>query len=339
MYSQVECKGLRVKSSSRLFPVRLSSAESYGDLLVDVYTIKPNNSPDKSVELAVTRVGHCQRELNSAGASPIILFHGCYQNRRLWLGDAGGEDLGCAAYLSALGYDVWLMEARGHGLARQNDSFEHNTLVDYASYDLPAVNAFVAEITNNPPLWLAYGEGYGALLLALGGGAIASAAVAGVIGAGTPFPCGSIRRLPLAQHVAEMMRYGDSSNSSVGPELEPRQLRNQLWREQGVFSHRGKAMGLDLWRSLPALHCPIGLMAAESALELLEPGLREAIDKNGIQRLETGLQATDLAAEQISATLCENDKVKQFCQPVINWLNLLGAKHEILSSGASSPAC
>jgi len=319
--------------------VRLSSAESYGDLLVDVYTIKPNNSPDKSVELAVTRVGHCQRELNSAGASPIILFHGCYQNRRLWLGDAGGEDLGCAAYLSALGYDVWLMEARGHGLARQNDSFEHNTLVDYASYDLPAVNAFVAEITNNPPLWLAYGEGYGALLLALGGGAIASAAVAGVIGAGTPFPCGSIRRLPLAQHVAEMMRYGDSSNSSVGPELEPRQLRNQLWREQGVFSHRGKAMGLDLWRSLPALHCPIGLMAAESALELLEPGLREAIDKNGIQRLETGLQATDLAAEQISATLCENDKVKQFCQPVINWLNLLGAKHEILSSGASSPAC
>lgn len=328
-----------MKSSSRLFPVRLSSAESYGDLLVDVYTIKPNNSPDKSVELAVTRVGHCQREINSAGASPIILFHGCYQNRRLWLGDAGGEDLGCAAYLASRGYDVWLMEARGHGLSKQNDSYERNTLVDYANYDLPAVNAFVAEIAASPPLWLAYGEGYGALLLALGSGAIASADVAAVIGAGTPFPCGSIRRLPLAQHVAEMMRYGDGSNSLVGPEQEPRQLRNQLWREQGVFSHRGKAMGLNLWRSLPALSCPVGLIAPVSAVELLEPGLREAMGKNGIQRIDAGLLASDLAAEQISATLCQNDKVKQFCQPVINWLNLLGTKHEILSSGASSPAC
>ena len=46
-----------MQSSSQLFPVALLSAELRGDLTEDVYRLKPNNSPDSSVELAVTRLG------------------------------------------------------------------------------------------------------------------------------------------------------------------------------------------------------------------------------------------------------------------------------------------
>jgi hypothetical protein len=46
-----------MQSSSNLFPVALISAERRGDLSEDVYRLKPGNSPDWSVEIAVTRLG------------------------------------------------------------------------------------------------------------------------------------------------------------------------------------------------------------------------------------------------------------------------------------------
>ena len=46
-----------MQSSSNLFPVALISAERRGDLSEDVYRLKPGNSPDGTVELAVTRLG------------------------------------------------------------------------------------------------------------------------------------------------------------------------------------------------------------------------------------------------------------------------------------------
>ena len=47
-----------MQSSSKLFPVALVSAELRGDLTEDVYLLKPGNSPDGSVALALTRLGH-----------------------------------------------------------------------------------------------------------------------------------------------------------------------------------------------------------------------------------------------------------------------------------------
>ena len=46
-----------MQSSSNLFPVALISAERRGDLSEDVYRLKPGNSPDFTVEIAVTRLG------------------------------------------------------------------------------------------------------------------------------------------------------------------------------------------------------------------------------------------------------------------------------------------
>ena len=46
-----------MQSSSTLFPVALLSAERRGDLSEDVYRLKAGNSPDRTVELALTRLG------------------------------------------------------------------------------------------------------------------------------------------------------------------------------------------------------------------------------------------------------------------------------------------
>lgn len=65
-----------MQSSSQLFPVALISAERRGDLVEDVYRLKPANSPDASVELAVTRLGRVDQP--DVRGTPVILLHGSF---------------------------------------------------------------------------------------------------------------------------------------------------------------------------------------------------------------------------------------------------------------------
>ncbi len=75
------CKSI-MQSSSNLFPVALISAERRGDLSEDVYRLKPGNSPDWSVEIAVTRLG--MADDTAPRGVPVILLHGSFSNRRFW---------------------------------------------------------------------------------------------------------------------------------------------------------------------------------------------------------------------------------------------------------------
>ena len=75
------CKSI-MQSSSNLFPVALISAERRGDLSEDVYRLKPGNSPDGTVELAVTRLGLADEP--AVRGVPVILLHGSFSNRRFW---------------------------------------------------------------------------------------------------------------------------------------------------------------------------------------------------------------------------------------------------------------
>ena len=109
-------------SSSRLFPVALVSAELRGDLTEDVYRLKPNNSPDPSVELALTRMGLPGREQRGA---PVILVHGSFSNRRFWYSP---KAIGLGPYLARAGFDVWIPEMRGHGLSPRNLDYSRNSV-------------------------------------------------------------------------------------------------------------------------------------------------------------------------------------------------------------------
>jgi len=161
-----------MQSSSRLFPVQLVSAELIGAFVEDIYLLKPNNSPDRSVELAVTRLS----KSNTHG-QPVILLHGSFSNRRHWL---SAEGKGVAAYLVEAGYDVWLPEMRGHGLSPANNEFPKNSLDKIIEYDLPAIHKFVAEQTGKQIAWIAE---------ELGGFLIMSALALGVIDQKTVSSC------------------------------------------------------------------------------------------------------------------------------------------------------
>ena len=129
-----------MQSSSELFPVALISAEFRGDLSEDVYRLKPGNSPDASVELALTRLGRAGQE-NQRGV-PVILLPGSFSNRRFWYSPKG---IGLGPYLARAGFDVWIAEMRGQGLSPRNRAYRHNKVSDYVRYDLPAIAAVARE--------------------------------------------------------------------------------------------------------------------------------------------------------------------------------------------------
>jgi pimeloyl-ACP methyl ester carboxylesterase len=164
-----------MRSSSSLFPVALQSAERRGDLSEDVYRIKAANSPDPSVELAVTRLGLAD---HPARGLPVILLHGEFGNRRLWFSPRG---TGLGAWLARAGFDVWIAEMRGHGLSPRNLQYAHNRVADYARYDLPVIGAFVREKSGAPAHWLGHTQGGVSLAAALGGGYLAPALAASVV--------------------------------------------------------------------------------------------------------------------------------------------------------------
>lgn len=162
-----------MQSSSRLFPVQLVSAELVGAFVEDIYLLKPNNSADRSVELAVTRLS----KSNNHG-SPVILLHGSFANRRHWL---SAEGRGVAAYLVEAGYDVWLPEMRGHGLSPVNNDFVNNSLDKLVEYDLPAIHKFVAEQTGKDITWVGDGLGGFLIMSALAIGAIDQSTVSNCV--------------------------------------------------------------------------------------------------------------------------------------------------------------
>lgn len=165
-----------MQSSSQLFPVQLVSAEVIGRFVEDIYLLKPNNSADRSVELAVTRLSKNQTQGSSdhSHGQPIILLHGAFSNRRHWLSAEGD---GVAAFLVEAGYDVWLPEMRGHGLSSVNHDFAKNTLGTLVEYDLPAIHQFVAEQTGKDVTYIAEEMGGFSILAALALGSVDQASV------------------------------------------------------------------------------------------------------------------------------------------------------------------
>lgn len=153
-----------MQSSSQLFPVALISAERRGDLVEDVYRLKPANSPDPSVELVVTRLGLVDQP--DMRGIPVILLHGSFSNRRFWYSPKG---IGLGPYLARAGYDVWIPEMRGHGLSARNQNYRANCVADYARFDVPAIAAFVCEQSGQIPHWMGHSLGGTTLAAALGG--------------------------------------------------------------------------------------------------------------------------------------------------------------------------
>lgn len=145
-----------MKSSSQYFPVALLSAEYKEGIYEDVYSLKPNTSTDNTVEIALVRL---HSEQISRG-HPLLLVHDAFSNHWQWLDYGIG---GVAGALVRAGYDVWLMDWRGHGLSSRNQRPALNTLDAMAEFDLPPVIQFIEEKTAQLPTLIS--QGYGCEML------------------------------------------------------------------------------------------------------------------------------------------------------------------------------
>lgn len=255
-----------MQSSSELFPVALMSAELRGDLSEDVYRLKPGNSPDFSVELALTRLGMAGHE--DLRGPPVILLHGSFSNRRFWYSP---RCIGLAPYLVRAGFDVWIAEMRGHGLSPRNLAYRYNAVADYARYDLPAIGAFVAEMNPQPVHWIGHSLGGLTLAAALGGGYLQQAHVAGVavFGAEVSRRYWSLK-VPPVEWLARLLlkRFAVLSGSRLkrGPEDEPIGIALETLRWHRLFGRFGDAER-DWWAGLNEVRIPVLAVAGEGDRE------------------------------------------------------------------------
>ncbi|MGC4007632.1 MAG: alpha/beta fold hydrolase [Pseudomonas sp.] len=253
-----------MQSSSQLFPVALLSAELRGDLTEDVYRLKPNNSPDSSVELAVTRLGRPQ----GRRGMPVILLHGSFSNRRFWYSPKG---IGLGAHLARAGFDVWIPEMRGHGLSLRNEDYDRNRVADYARFDLPAIASFVVEQSGQAPHWVGHSLGGVTLAAALGGGYLnepqaASAALCGSQISRTYWP---LKLPPVAWGGRFLLkRMGGLSGSRLkrGPEDEPLGLALEALHWHSLFGRFGEKDN-DWWGGLQKVSLPVLAIGSDGDIQ------------------------------------------------------------------------
>ena len=274
-----------MQSSSDLFPVALISAERRGDLIEDVYRLKPGNSMDFTVELAVTRLGRVNAP--DVRGVPVILLHGSFSNRRFWYSPKG---IGLGAYLAREGFDVWIPEMRGHGLSARNEGYRHNRVADYARYDLPAIAAFVAEQAGQIPHWMGHSLGGTTLAAALGGhyldaGQVASAVLFGSQVSRTYWPL----KVPPLQWSTRLLlkRFEHVSGPRFkrGPEDEPMGILLESMRWHGLFGRFGDKKD-DWWSGLRHVQVPLLCVAGAGDQQDPEWACRELFEQMGSAQKE-----------------------------------------------------
>lgn len=256
-----------MQSSSTLFPVALLSAERRGDLSEDVYRIKAGNSPDPSVELAVTRLGLADQA--AAQGVPVILLHGSFSNRRFWYSPKG---VGLGAFLARAGFDVWIPEMRGHGLSPRNRQWRHNRVADYARFDLPVIGAFIQEQAGQAPHWIGHSLGGTILAAALGGAYLAVEQVASAAFFGTQVSrvYWPLKVPPVAWSARLLLkRLGQLSGSRLkrGPEDEPIGLALETLGWHGLFGRFGDKQD-DWWAGLANVNVPVLAVAGAADYQL-----------------------------------------------------------------------
>lgn len=250
-----------MQSSSELFPVALISAELRGDLSEDVYLLKPNNSPDPSVELALTRLGLASAE--GVRGVPVVLLHGSFSNRRFWFSPKG---IGLGAYLARAGFDVWIAEMRGHGLSPRNEAYRHNSVAQYVRHDLPAIADFIAEQTGQAAHWMGHSLGGVILAAALGGRHLDERQVrsASLFGSQISRIHWPLKLPPVEWGGRLLLRalpYISGRRLRQGPEDEPIGVARESLRWHGLFGRFGDHEQ-DWWQGLAQVRVPLLAVAA-----------------------------------------------------------------------------
>ena len=252
-----------MKSSSLLFPVALMRAEALSsEFIEDTYLLKPNNSPDVSAQIALSRLGYYDNQTTNRG-TPVILVHGAFSNRGIWL---DSHLQGAAKLLLENGFDPWMLELRGHGDSPENAFYHKNSLELYAQFDLPAVQAFVKEQTDQQILWVGHSSGAVCIATALAAKYLNTDDIVGVALFGAqvskyPF----VVYLPFIRSLIKIWLLSKKrmSNPKLGPEMEPNSIGFEFLRWSGFFTRWKSQKGFSFWKGLKDIEIPVIGFAAK----------------------------------------------------------------------------
>ena len=181
--------------------------------------------------------------------------------------------IGAGAHLARQGFDVWILELRGHGLSPRNRDYTKNRVSQYVRYDLPAVAAFVQEQNGLAPHWVGHSLGGIVLAAALGGGYLdeASAASAALFGSQISRIYWPLK-VPPVEWAGRLLLKGfdqvSGSRLKRGPEDEPIGLVKESLRWHGLFGRFGDSER-DWWAGLADVRVP--LLAAAGAGDTQDP--------------------------------------------------------------------
>lgn len=232
-------------ADAALRPVKSEiTRESIGDLQIELHKIF--TTPLTAIALShVTR-----RSASPAPLPPLILAHGVFVNRNIWL-SARGKGMG--AWLARLGHDVWILETREHGRARVH-GFRHSqaSFDDLVKVDVPVAIEAVRERSGaRKVFWIGHSHGGILIFAALGRYPQLNDSLAGFITLGaqtteqnkTWRQRGRLVSIPL---IVSMMGYFPSRQMRLGPEDEFGVVMSEWfrwnWKRQWVnrgFDYQG----------------------------------------------------------------------------------------------------
>ena len=246
-----------MKSSSELFPVSLIRAEVVAEKFIeDTYLVKPNNSDDRTIQIAVTRLGY-YNSTASESRQPVLMVHGSFTNRGFWFSQKGK---GLARQLLEAGLDPWMIELRGHGDSPENTQYQSNSIESYAEYDLPAIAEFITEQTGKNPFWLGHSMGGVTIATSIATGKINNDNCEGIVLLGSQvsrFPLSL--RVPFLRVSARLMLAIKKPliKSAKGPEHEPLGIAREFVRWGGLFHGWKSSKGLKYWNELKDSGLPV----------------------------------------------------------------------------------
>lgn len=219
--------------------------QAIGAYSCSVYTFKTVDGATASL----TRLPAPRSGTNTAKAT-ICMVAGSYSNRSFWISPKG---LGLGPYLHKAGFDVWLLEPRGHGQARRGD--HGGSAEAMAQYDVSAAQDVMRDVLGeqHKSFWLGHSAGGIFVAMALAVGWLSTDHVAGAVLMGTETtvgyaylrnPCTS----PVVRLVFRILGGIPANKLGWGPERESTLYLDDFsrWLIRGWESRQGSSVATGL---------------------------------------------------------------------------------------------
>ncbi len=181
---------------------------------------------------------------------PLVMLPGMFSNRHFWLSPKG---VGLAGFLCRAGYEPWLVERRGIGLAK--GSAGRLGLQEHIAQDLPRVQATVREHNPRPAFW--FGHSFGGVMATLAAAETLDASqVAGLALFAAQCEVGKNGLTPpynlFTRGIARLLGRFPARRFGMGPEDEAPAAIDDACRIVTVAQRDGSMV-----RRLAPLHCPV----------------------------------------------------------------------------------